>query len=246
MPTKKIVPRIWIPSRNRSDTGTTWTLFPGATVFVHEREEKTYRAALPEARIETHHCDHINEIREEIMYRTPFGEWNIQLDDDIVKVGYFGYHVGKGRGVDVAETGDKHLAKWLEVIALADKHEVHLVGESPTKNPLNYRPEHRLSRKGFVEGHFLAIKNTGEFHFDPRFKLKGDYDMSLQHLASARGILRANFLWSDYTYRTARGGCRDYRKEETERECALLLIEKWPQWVDLAPRPESPWEVKLR
>jgi len=237
---------IVIPSKERAEAGTTWNLFPDATVFVHERELEEYKKHLPNAKIETHTEDGgLTPIRNIIMRKISMGDWVIQLDDDIKVVGYFTADGDKKK--KVKWSSKQHMNEWFNAIDLAEKSGFYLIGESPTANEFYYRPERPHSINTFVEGHCMIIKRC-ELMFDEKCRVKQDYDYTLQCAVSGRRVLRLDYLWSDYTYRKAAGGCMDtWKKSGLEEEVYNYMMNKWKGLlIPKRNRASSPYEFTMR
>lgn len=128
---------------------------------------------------------------------------------------------------------------WAEL----NKTDYRLGGIAPTdfiswdwhKNPIGHRH--------FVLGDFFMCKPT-ELRFEPRLKLKEDYDFTCQHVAAHGGVVRCNRLMIRVQHRTNDGGAVANRTGQEEQNAIAVLKEKWPDWIKANPR--SPDEVLLK
>jgi len=228
---------VWlvIPSTKRATTGTTWSVYPEAIVYVHRSEASAYAERDPA----THAIDRgLTPIRNAILDAAPVGSWVVMLDDDITKVGHFtnAHRV-------VHWSGREHLDRYLALMSYAEAGGYDLCGEAPTKNPLNYR--HGYSTTTFVEGHCMMCRVT-EMRFDEATVVKEDYDYLLQLVAAGRGTLRADYLFSAYNYHTKAGGCFDYRTLAVERAAFEYMMRKWGDWLTpKTGKANTPYEFTI-
>jgi len=162
----------------------------------------------------------------------------VQVSDDLEMMGKF---TDPTKGKPRWEYCQFHVAV-LSVRGRMAIHHAMLGGAAPTPNPLNFRRDE--STHNFIVGDFIVVEPC-EVMFDETFRLKEDYDYTLQHLARYGKVLRADTIAPRFTHRTNAGGAVDYRTKEREREAILKLLRKWGNNVQRHPRkPET--EIVLR
>lgn len=240
--------KICIPSRGRYDVGTTWNLFPSATVYVLEEELELYRSRLPKTvRFVTHDFRTSPTVRNFIL-RDNESNWILMLDDDIKHVGRFLPKDRSGetfkRVVSTSEIWLKELTAW--VMRMGSRG-FHLLGVAPNSNPLNYRGK-PWKLNAFINGPCMAILCGERAQFDELMLAKCDYDFTCQHIKLGLGVLRIEFLWqeNDYNSGKLKGGTRAYRTQEHEKQAYERLMKKWPGWFRPNTRRNNPWELILR
>lgn len=146
--------------------------------------------------------------------------------------------------------GNATNARWplpaVEAVQLLADHlassGAYLAGIAPTTNALFARRAHTVD--GFVRAN-LTAQRPNPLRYDPALPLKGDYDLTLQHLATYGSVHRCDHLLGHYRQRqlTTWGGC-DYRTPELMAACCGYLLAKWPDVV--VPHATRPGEVTLR
>ena len=157
----------------------------------------------------------------------------IQFDDDLKKCEIVDLGGNKQRvtGTEIIE----------QMVTRLDRSDYKLAGVAPTPNA--YFTNKRSSTNLFVIGSAIAIKPCGLL-FDERFKLKSDYDYTMQHITNFGGVLRCDDLLLTFEHYSNDGGCEAYRNDEINGAMVDLLMEKWPGWFRLNPR--RPGEVIMK
>lgn len=236
--TKKRIP-IAILSRGRSQTGTTWNIFPGSTVFVNENEKRDYRLVGRHNEIVTHDCNHSSTVRNFILDYYGSGQDIIMLDDDIRKVGRFVMRKGKPKAERME--GDEFLPHLLNGFKLARDRGAFLFGVAPNNNALNFRQQVTVGT--FVNGPMMGMRIT-DLRFDLKCNNKSDYDYTLQYMQTGHLVFRLDYLWQVNDYNKMKGGTRFYRTKELERDTYHYLLAKWAGC--LTPNPKRELEFVLR
>lgn len=235
-------PPVVILSRERATIGTTWRLFPEATLIVHESELATYRAAGHTGPIWTHTKDRSPAIRNVILDRIGAGNEVVIMDDDIKAVGHF-ETVAPGRYRAAKLPGAAFLDELATGFALARKHGYHLFGVAPTTNCMNYTPQRTLKTGVFINGPLMCIRVRPDLRFDEALPLKCDYEFTAQTMAAKAGVFRMDHLWQDNDFDSLPGGRACYKRPEDAEHSFHVLLDRYPRYF--RPNPRRQWEVIL-
>lgn len=235
-------PLVVILSRERQTIGTTWKIFPGATLIVHESEVEAYRAAGLENEIWTHTKDRSPAIRNEILNRVGAGNEVVIMDDDIKSVGRFdAVSMGKFRAAKMS--GDDFLDELANGFAIARKNDYHLFGVAPTSNCLNYNPLKKIKTGVFINGPMMCIRVTEGIRFDEKIPLKCDYEFTARTMSAKAGVFRLDYLWQDNDFDKLPGGRSCYKRPEDAEVSFYTLMDRYPRYFRENPRRR--WEVIL-
>jgi hypothetical protein len=118
-----------------------------------------------------------------------------------------------------------------------------LAGVAPTSNPFYSNPKHPVRLAAFIVGDMICVEPCA-LRFDERFRLKEDYDYTLQHLAKYGRVVRCDTVLATFIHRSNAGGAVTVRTPALEQEAIALLKAKWPHLV--ADNPRRANEVLLR
>lgn len=235
-------PLVVVPTRGRADIGTTWKILPGVILAVRQDEEQAYRSAGITNKFWLHSEDTSARTRNFILDRVGQGNEVFIADDDIRAVGEF-YEKAPGRYGARKLDGDEFLRRIEIAMNLARLRRVHLIGVAPTTNPFNYNPKNLVHSNVFINGPLMGIRVTN-LRFDTGLPVKCDYDFTVQHIASRRGVLRFDGLWQDNDFDTLSGGRCCYKKEGDKEISFRWLMGKWPGFF--RANPKRPWELILK
>lgn len=120
---------------------------------------------------------------------------------------------------------------------------LYLAGCAPTSNAFFYNPLKRISLNQYIIGSLILVRPC-DLWFDPQFKLKEDYDYTLQHIQQFGGVCRRNDILLDVQHYTNSGGAVEYRTEELEQKTIRQLKGKWGPHIVDNPRRRN--EVLLK
>jgi len=222
---------------------TTRFVTESVAIFCPESEEKDYKkhhkvvVGVPDEIVG------ITRTRNWILNRSwTMGEKRILMMDDDLKV-FAKFEKGKP-GVGIPVDFERFLHLVLNMFDMAEAIGTNLWGFQVTNDGKTYREYSPFSLQSFIAGHLMGIIDDGQ-RFDERFRLKEDYDFSLQSLYRHRCVLRFN-KYSFYTdHHDTVGGCRTYRTMEMETEAIEMLKKKWGSelvWTN----PKKRYEVRVR
>jgi hypothetical protein len=213
-----------IPSINRSepiikDTLRVFGEF-NPTIFVNNDEQKVEYEKTGFEVVATNKQG-ITANRNFILDYYPKFEQIIFLDDDIqsiqVKFGTSLVDADTPRIKEIVETA----------FSACVKNNIFLWGVYPVANA--YFMKHKISTQSFIIGTFCGVINT-ELRY-PEVRLKEDYAFTIEHLKSFGGVLRFDGIAVKARHYTNKGGCVDYRNNETEQESIALLKNLYPEWI---------------
>jgi len=232
--------KIVILSRERQDIGTTWNLLPNATVFVHESEADAYRAKIKNE-IVTHNKDRSTAIRNFIMEYYGEGTRIISFDDDIKA--FYRITTLNGKNKLNKITGEEIINQYSAMLDRMQEKGYHLVGIAPNTNCLNYSKERHITYNNFICGSCYAVI-VSDIRWDEQSDGKSDYDFTLQHIDRGMGVVRLNYLCSEYNYDTMSGGATAIRKGEWKKKAFDYIMKKW--YPHVTPNTKRPNELILR
>lgn len=128
------------------------------------------------------------------------------------------------------------------IVARVGDSPFHMGGASPTVNA--YFSRHATTTRGFVRSGVLVVEES-EPRIDERFRLKSDYDFTVQHVVAYGGVVRCDDLLFNFKQRTNKGGVRELRDQgDANGDAVRLLRSKWGDLV--RPNPRRDGEVLLR
>lgn len=162
----------------------------------------------------------------------------MMLDDDLKRVGIM--TPTSSRPVPVEPT---HAIEEMHQI-LRDTPGIHMAAAPPTPNPQNYRPEKPIRLRHVCISSWVMVKPGTAVRYDPVFKLKEDYDYTLQHIQRHGGVLRLEWILPTFTHRTNAGGAVSYRTPRLEILTIRQLQRKWGADV-VRQRKAKPLEIML-
>ena len=160
-------------------------------------------------------------------------EYCIMLDDDYVKSYRF---LSKTQKTEVPFTDVVQ-----EMYDVLSKSPLHLAGCVATSNP--FFSSQKVQFKHFCIASCILVKRT-DLRFDTKFKLKEDYDYTLQHIKKYGGVARIGYMTPAFTHYVNKGGAVADRNDELEGKSIALLKKKWGDTV--RDNPRRPNEVLLK
>jgi hypothetical protein len=160
--------------------------------------------------------------------------WCVQMDDDLQKLRYC-VPGEKGQPITVS------LAIGMMVAAAEDLGAFY-AGIAPTDNA--YFTRTAFNTTGFIRSAFTVYRPGSQLRYDHQFPLKGDYDLTCQHLAKYGRVARVDGLLGSFKFGQGSGGCVAYRTPVLEEMVIGKLMAKWPGII--TPNTKRPGEVLLR
>lgn len=152
----------------------------------------------------------------------------VQLSDDLYRI---------DRALDKKVTASVSFDHAVNLmIETLQQTNLHLAGVSPTANAFYTDLQKPVKFEHFIVGDFIVVSPDTDLRFDPRLKLKEDYDYTLQHLHRYGGVARLDLLLPKFAHRTNKGGAVDFRTAEKEQEAISFLRSKWPDEIRDNPR----------
>ena len=158
----------------------------------------------------------------------------VQLDDDLKKLRYV-VPGGQPEPIKISTAIGMMMSMMLEVNAF-------YAGVAPTDNA--YFTRVAVNTNGFIRSAFTVYRPNSGLRYDHQFPLKGDYDLTCQHLAKYGRVCRVDGLLASFAYGQGSGGCVSYRTPQMERDVIAKLMAKWPGIIQPSPRGDT--EVRLR
>lgn len=116
-------------------------------------------------------------------------------------------------------------------------------GAAPTANPFYFDPDKPVRTNLFIVADLLVVK-PNPLRFDPKLRLKEDYDYTLQHLKKYGKVARCDAVLANFKHRTNYGGAVAYRTPKYEQEAIGYLKNKWGGAI--VDNPRRPNEILMR
>jgi hypothetical protein len=159
---------------------------------------------------------------------------SLQSDDDLTKISR--WVAGKSEKTNPI----KALEDMVLRLVLSD---YCLAGVSPTANPYFITQQNNTNL--FVSNSLIAVKPS-QPRFDTNLKLNQDYDFTLQHILKYGGVQRCDDILPSYVHYSNKGGCKDYRTDELEKEAAEYLFNKYPDMIENNPAYNNKIQLKVK
>lgn len=207
------------------------------TWIVPDGQEEDYRYAGAERVVRTTSTQDTHQRNFALMATGEIKEndrYCIQTDDDLKRI-QFVTPGGKPTPITMKDAIDL-------LIRACELNDAFYAGVAPTDNAYFTRQMFNLS--GFIRSALTAYRPGSGLRYDNQFPLKGDYDLTLQHLTKFGRVARVDSLLASFAYGQGSGGCVAYRTPELEQEVIQRLMAKWPD--NIRPNPKRPGEVRLR
>lgn len=154
----------------------------------------------------------------------------VMLDDDIAQFKFYNFY----RTKDCKEIS----TLFDRCFDIAARLNADLWGTYPMDNPQSMRPKLSVS---LLTGTCIGILNN-ELRFNPTFRIKEDYELTLRLMSQGRRVIRFNHFAPSAAHKT-RGGC--YEDWTRQGEYAELLLAAYPELVEIDKRKEHK-EIKLK
>ena len=158
----------------------------------------------------------------------------VQLDDDLKKMRYV---VPGEDAVPITISQAIGMMIWA-----LEENDAYYAGVAPTDNA--YFTRVAVNTRGFIRSAFTVYRPGSGLRYDHQFPLKGDYDLTCQHLAKYGRVARVDGLLASFAYGQGSGGCVAYRTPQLEQDVIRKLMAKWPGVI--TPNPKRENEVRLR
>jgi hypothetical protein len=158
----------------------------------------------------------------------------IQTDDDLKRLEFV---MPGGKPMEIT------FASAIEALITAcELNDAYYAGIAPTNNAYFTRNLYNLN--GFIRSALTAYRPGSALRYDHQFPLKGDYDLTCQHLRKFGRVARVDGLLGTFAFGQGAGGCVDYRTPQLEDLVIERLMAKWPG--KFKPNPKRPGEVRFR
>ena len=233
-----------IPSKSRPYPSKTKELMKSGVLFVPACELADYKKVYNEVIGVPDEVKGITATRNWILKNTD-ERWVLFIDDDLDTQGRFVLK-NKGYGIKPKKMTER---EWLQEIErlfeLTESLGYKICGVNTEGQKLSAHIEKPFIFRNYVLGSFMGIVNDGSIYFDETYRVKEDYEISLRHIETYGGILRARHLWWMNSHWTDAGGCKDYRSDQMERETINRLIRRYPKFVRKVTHKASQYCIQL-
>lgn len=118
-----------------------------------------------------------------------------------------------------------------------------MAGVAPTANAFYFDPNKPIRTNLFIVGDLIAVESN-PLRFDPKLRLKEDYDYTLQHLKKYGQVARCDAILANFKHRTNHGGAVAYRTTDNEQAAIAYLKSKWGGAI--VDNPRRPNEILMR
>ena len=166
----------------------------------------------------------------------------IILDDDIECLMS---HEINGRDKVIGEEEFYYLCE--KYTLLAKEWGVGLWTVNLNNDPMTYDCFKPFRLHVYCDGQFTAIvKNTSDIRYDETLTIKEDVDFCLQHMEKYHKALRVDKYYPKLKSFDNKGGCFEFRNEETEKEQFKMMQQKWGSQIIRPNRPRAKHKSNIR
>lgn len=123
---------------------------------------------------------------------------------------------------------------------------VKLCGVNSIAKPFFYNSKRPISLTNFCVGTISLVKKGSTILHDTQFKMKEDYDFTLQHIKKYGGIVRLNYAMVKAKHWKNPGGQTCFRTDEIMDADIKRLQVKWGQTIQLNPKRAHEILLKVR
>jgi hypothetical protein len=227
--------RIIVPSRRRvTNAKRILSLVPSATIYVDERERKSYAPVVPSGQLKTHRpTTNLPQVRN-LLLDTFTEPVIVQLDDDFVGVAC--QHRRHGR---IEKAPDVILDVIENGIQVAEDLDVGLYGWSATMNPMVYFPGDPISFTAPIFSCFITRGSARHRYYDEAVACREDIDITL------RSLLRDRIVVADRRFHfhcgevfSGAGGTVDITSAAQYKKTTQTLVSRWGAYMS-ASKPSN-------
>lgn len=220
--------------------------FPFFRVYVDPAEADEYRRQNPGAEIiecppgvQGNFCRVRNYILKEELKQN---DAVVIVDDDLQAIMRFSVDPVSGKKYVRFMTADEVIQEVIKLTILAKEWGAMLWGMNSVPDQRAYRVDTPFRTIAYVGSPFHCHLKGTELYYDEDLVLKEDYDLTLQHIAKYRIVLRVDYLCYRTRQREQSGGCAMMRNYEREMEKLELLRKKWgSDIVRYDPLAQAAW-----
>lgn len=234
--------QIAIPSKGRAGLITSHEIFKSAVVYVPENEVKQYSI----------YSNKIIGIPIDVKGITATRNWILKnnncniffLDDDFQYGGYVERTEEKYKIKRIKEESVyiKEIEKLFQVTEQSNSKIFGLFTVGNNLTNYSYSP---FLFNGVCLGSCMGIINDGTYYFDETFEVKEDYELTLRHLTERGITVRSNILFMQHEHTQLRGGCRDSKRIEKEKDAVKRLIQMYPGMIKEAKHRGTDFAIQL-
>jgi hypothetical protein len=234
--------QIAIPSKSRAGLITSQEIFKSAVIYVPINEVKQYSI----------YKNKIVGIPVEVKGITATRNWILKnnncniffLDDDFE---YGGYVERTDEKYKVKRIKDENIyIKEIEkLFEISEQSNSKIFGLFTVGNNLTNYSYNPFLFNGVCLGSCMGIINDGSYYFDEKFEVKEDYELTLRHFTERGLTVRSNVIFMQHEHTQLRGGCRDSKRIEKEKEAVKKLITMYPGMIKEAKHRGTSFAIQL-
>lgn len=234
--------KIAIPSKGRAGIITSQEVFKSATIYVTESEMKQYSI----------YKNEVVGIPNEVKGITATRNWILKnndcniffLDDDFEYGGYVERTTEKYK-VKRVKDENVYIKEINKLFEITEQSNSKIFGLFTVGNNLTNYAYNPFLFNGVCLGSCMGIINDGTYYFDESFEVKEDYELTLRHYTERGITVRSNILFMQHEHTQTRGGCRDSRRIEKEKEAVKRLITMYPNMIKEAKHRGTQFSIQL-
>lgn len=234
--------KIAIPSKGRAGIITSTDIFKSAVLFVPENEVKQYSI----------YKNEIVGIPNEIKGITATRNWILKnnncniffLDDDFQYGGYIERTEEKYKVKRVKEE-NIYIKEIQKLFEITEQSNSKIFGLFTVNNNLTNYAYNPFLFNGVCLGSCMGIINDGSYYFNEEFEVKEDYELTLRHYTERGITVRSNILFMQHEHTQTRGGCRDSKRIDKEKEAIKKLIKMYPNMIKEAKHRGTQFSIQL-
>ena len=234
--------QIAIPSKGRAGLITSQEVFKSAVIYVPENEVKQYSIYTNKVIGVPINIKGITATRNWILKNN---DCNIFfLDDDFE---YGGYVERTEEKYKVKRVTDEYVYKKEinKLFEVCEQSNSKIFGFFTVGNNLTNYSYNPFLFNGVCLGSCMGIINDGTYYFDETFLVKEDYELTLRHFMERGITVRSNIIFMQHEHTQLRGGCRDSKRIEKEKDAVKRLIQMYPNMIKEAKHRGTSFAIQL-
>jgi hypothetical protein len=234
--------QISIPSKGRAGLITSQEIFKSAIIYVPLNEVKQYSI----------YKNKIVGIPIEIKGITATRNWilknndcNIFFLDDDFEYGGFVERTDEKYKVKRVKEEFVYIKEMQKLFEVTEQSNSKIFGFFTVGNNLTNYSYNPFLFNGVCLGSCMGIINDGSYYFNEEFEVKEDYELTLRHFTERGITVRSNIIFMQHEHTQLRGGCRDSKRIEKEKNAVKKLITMYPGMIKEAKHRGTSFAIQL-
>lgn len=142
-------------------------------------------------------------------------------------------------------TEPEWIREWSRLFDLSEDTGFRLWGVATTAETRAIRTYRPFYWQTYVTASCCGMRADSGLRFDESFAVKEDYELCLRAIRDDGGVVGARYVYWVNGHWRDRGGCRDYRTQEVERDATDRLMKMYPGLIRKVTRGGSKFSIQL-